>query len=106
MDNGKVRKTGEDPENPLLLIDVLEPAGQVVAQGNAPLGGRIATAEYMFFFTELRRWSGFMVVQDPGYLTVCVALWLGLGALILRYVPDLKRWFAERPDKGQNLLSG
>jgi hypothetical protein len=44
-----------------------------------------------------------MVVQDPGYLPVCVALWLGLGALILRYVPDLKRWFMERPAKGQNL---
>jgi len=103
IDDGKIRKTGEDPENPLLLIEMTDPIRQVSAQGNAPLGGRIAMEEYIFFFTELRRWSGFMVVEDPGYLVVCVALWLGLGALILRYVPDLKRWFMERPAKGQNL---
>ena len=75
-------------------------AGKVTSQGNVRLGSEVTLGEHSFFFAELRRWSGFMVVEDPGYLVVCVALWLGLGALILRYVPDLKRWFVERPAKG------
>jgi len=102
IDNGKVKKTGEDPENPLLRIEMIDPIRQKSAQVNLPLGGRIIMEEYIFFFTELRRWSAFMVVQDPGYLPVCVALWLGLGALILRYVPDLKRWFVEKSAKDQD----
>jgi hypothetical protein len=101
--NGKVRKTGEDPENPLLRIEMTDPLQQRSAQGNLHLGGRIVVEEYVFFFTELRRWSGFMIVHDPGYLPVCVALWLGLGSMILRYVPDLKRWFVEKPAKGRHL---
>jgi hypothetical protein len=68
-------------------------AGKMTSQGNVPLGGRFTMEKYIFSFAELRRWSSFMVVEDPGYLSVCVALWLGLGALILRYVPDLKKWF-------------
>ncbi len=99
IDNGKVKKTGEDPENPLLRIEMTDEIRDVSAQGNLLLGGRIVMDEYIFFFTELRRWSSFMVVQDPGYLPVCVALWLGLGALVLRYVSDLKLWFTERPAK-------
>jgi len=100
IDGGGVRKTGEDPDNPLLRIEMIDPIRQVSAHDDMTLGGSISLEEYIFFFTELRRWSGFMVVDDPGYLPVCVALWMGLGALILRYVPDLKRWFVERPSKG------
>ena len=83
-----------------------DPIRQRSAQGNLPLGSRIVMEEYVFFFTELRRWSGFMVVQDPGYLPVCVALWLGLGALILRYTPDLKKWFVEKPAKHRDFERG
>jgi hypothetical protein len=101
--DGKVKKTGEVPENPLLRIEMVDPLRQKSAKENLPLGGRIVMEEYVFFFTELRRWSGFMVVQDPGYLPVCVALWMGLGALILRYAPDFKRWFVEKPAKGRHL---
>jgi cytochrome c biogenesis protein ResB len=93
MDNGQVTKAGDEPENPLLVIEMEDEAGKVTSQGNVPLGGRVTMEKYIFSFAELRRWSSFMVVEDPGYLPVCVALWLGLGALILRYVPDLKKWF-------------
>jgi len=102
MDNGQVRKAGDEPENPLLLIETKDWAGKVTSQGNVRLGSEITLGEHSFFFAGLRRWAGFMVVQDPGYLPVCVALWLGLGALILRYVPDLKRWFVEKPAKDQD----
>ncbi len=93
MDNGQVTKAGDEPENPLLVIEMGDEAGKMTSQGNVPLGGRVTMEDYIFSFAELRRWSSFMVVEDPGYLPVCVALWLGLGALILRYVPDLKKWF-------------
>lgn len=99
MDNGKARKSGDEPENPLLQIEMLDDAGEVSAQLSLPLGRRAVLGEYIFSFAALRRWSSFMVVDDPGYLPVCIALWLGLGALILRYVSDFKRWFAEGPVK-------
>jgi hypothetical protein len=93
MDNGQVKKTGDEPQNPILLIEMEDEAGEVTLQGNVRLGSEITLGEHLFFFADLRRWSAFKVVADPGYLVVCVSLWLGVGALILRYVPELKKWF-------------
>jgi hypothetical protein len=39
----------------------------------------------------------FKVSDDPGYMTVCIALWTGLIALILRYFQDIRRWFRWSP---------
>lgn len=93
IDNLKVRKTGDEPENPLLLIEIRDEVEQVTLQGRVPLGGKINLGAYAFFFADLRRWSALMVVEDPGYQLVCISLWLGLAALVIRYVPDLKKWF-------------
>jgi hypothetical protein len=92
-DNGQIRKTGDEPEKPLLLIRIEDETSKKILQGNIPLGGETILGGYSFSFTDLRRWSAFTVVEDPGYLPVCISLWVGLGALILRYIPDLKKWF-------------
>lgn len=97
MDNGIARKSGDKPETPLLQIEMLDETGSVSAELSLSLGRRAVLGDYIFSFTALRRWSSFMVVDDPGYLPVCIAFWLGLGSLILRYVSDLKQWFAESP---------
>jgi hypothetical protein len=89
----EVRKTGDEPENPLLVVETTDECGKVSERQYLPLGGRITVGEYVFGFTELRRWSAFRVAEDPGYIPVMISLWLGVAGLVLRYAQDLWRWF-------------
>ncbi len=92
--DGEIIKTGENPDNPLILIEMEDDNGNVVAKDHAALKEKVAVGDYEFEFAELRQWAAFQVSSDPGYPIVCVALWLGLVALVLRYIPDLRKWFA------------
>jgi cytochrome c biogenesis protein ResB len=96
-EDGRLVKTGEEPDNPLLLIEQEDESGRVVSRTELPAGEKAAVADYTFVFADLRRWASFSVVEDPGYLMVCVSLWLGLGALLLRYIPDLRTLFGTEP---------
>jgi cytochrome c biogenesis protein ResB len=93
----EIKKTGENPENPLILIEMEDDSGNVVAKDHAALKEKVAVGDYEFEFAELRQWAAFQVSNDPGYPVVCVSLWLGLIALILRYLPDLRSWFTADP---------
>ncbi|UCG49366.1 MAG: cytochrome c biogenesis protein ResB [Phycisphaerales bacterium] len=95
-DNGKLRKTGDEPENPLLLVETEGQPGHVLSRERLPKGGSIDVGRYTLSFTDLRRWASFRIVADPGYPVVLASLWLGVAALLLRYVPDLWRWFDPR----------
>lgn len=90
----KIIKTGEDPDNPIIVIEEQDASGKVLSSAYLLQGKEITIGDYDLGFTGLRRWSSFKVSSDPGYPIVCVALWLGLVALILRYLPDLRTWFA------------
>ncbi len=90
---GKIEKTGEEPENPILLIEIEDHTGKVVLTKHLPFRASTGVGDHIFEFTGLRRWASFRVVEDPGYPVVWVAIWLGLIALILRYIPDLRGWF-------------
>ncbi|MHC4743605.1 MAG: cytochrome c biogenesis protein ResB, partial [Planctomycetota bacterium] len=91
-------KTSEEPDKPLIRIEVENDAREVVSKAHIPLGQSTTVGEHIIKFTDLRRWVSFEVVEDPGYLTVCVAFWLGLAALVLRYIPDLRKWFGPHPE--------
>lgn len=93
MKNGRAIKVGDEPDNPLLIIETEDRSGQTALLKQVRLGEKIAIGDHIVSFEELRRWSAFRVVRDPGYFIVCVSLWLGLGALLLRYIPDLRKWF-------------
>jgi hypothetical protein len=95
MEDGKATKVGENPENPVLLVEMEDKNGKVVSQSYLPLGKKISMDSYAFAFKDLRRWSVFRVSDDPGYIVVCIALWAGFGALLLRYFQDIRRWFKE-----------
>ncbi|MBW7989989.1 MAG: cytochrome c biogenesis protein ResB [Planctomycetes bacterium] len=97
MENGRAIKTSEQPEKPLLMIEEKDESGQDVSQTYLHLKSRIELGEYSFNFTDIRCWSSFKVVEDSGYYIVCVSLWLGLVALLLRYVPDIRKWFGIKP---------
>jgi hypothetical protein len=93
-EDGKLVITAQEPDNPLLLIEQEDESGRVVSRTELPAGEKAAVADHTFVFADLRRWASFRVVEDPGYLPVCVSLWLGLGSLLLRYIPDLQRLFS------------
>lgn len=96
MENGRAVKTAEEPGRPLLLIEQIDASGESISLKYLHLKSRIELGEYSCGFEDFRRWSSFKVVEDSGYLVVCVAMWFGLGALLLRYVPDLWRSFGPR----------
>jgi hypothetical protein len=89
---GRLEKDGEQPEDPMLLIEVEDKTGQIISQVQLLKGSKIELGEYVFEFVDLRRWASFRIVEDPGYLIVCLSLWLGFFALILRYSPELYKW--------------
>ncbi|MCK4766405.1 MAG: cytochrome c biogenesis protein ResB [Candidatus Aminicenantes bacterium] len=88
----KVQKSGETPDNPMLLIEMEDESGKVVFKGRAPFRGSAEIGGYSFHFAELRRWVSFRVTDDPGYPIVLLALWMGLAAILLRYIPDIAKW--------------
>jgi hypothetical protein len=96
---GKIEKTGEEPENPILLIEIEDQTGKTVLTKHLPFNGKIGVGDHIFEFIGLRRSASFKVVEDPGYPLVLAAIWLGLIALILRYAPDLRGWFGTTGEK-------
>jgi cytochrome c biogenesis protein ResB len=95
-----LKKTGDLPEDPLLFIELENGSGEIVASGDVAFGEKIDLEGYTFGFEELRRWASFKIVEDPGYTLVWIAMWLGIGALLLRYLPDLRSWF-RAPELGR-----
>lgn len=93
--NGQVKKNGEEPDQPLLLIEMEDENARPQSVGRLLPGKTMAIDDYEMAFTGLRRWSSFRVVHDPGYPVTWIALWLGVAALVLRYIPDLARWFRQ-----------
>ena len=94
--DGKLVTTDQQPDNALLIIERQDESGRVVSQTELPSGQNVTVGDYTLAFADLRRWASFRVVEDPGYLPVCVSLWLGLGALLLRYLPDLRNMFGNQ----------
>jgi hypothetical protein len=101
---GKPVKSGDKPGNSLLQIWTESGEGEVLEESFIHPGQTAGLAGYDFTFLEFRRWAGFRVVQDSGYAWVLAALWLGLGSLLLRYIPDIKGWLS--PRAGENDASG
>lgn len=93
--NGQLKKSGEEPDQPLLLVDMEDEKARPQNVGRLLLGKTMTLNDYEMAFTGLRRWSSFRVVHDPGYPVTWIALWLGVAALVLRYIPDLIRWFRQ-----------
>lgn len=97
MENGIAIKTGEELAKPLLLVEEEDESGQIISRNHLQFKDQVVLGQYSFAFTGVRHWSSFRVVEDQGYFVVCVSLWLGTGALLLRYMPDILRWFRAKP---------
>ena len=91
--DGKQVKGGDELDGPALHMEWQDQAQNVTASTILPLGGATRREGLSFQFPELRRWSSFRVVDDPGYPVVLVSFWLGLLALLVRYMPEMLEWF-------------
>lgn len=85
-------KTGDEPVNPMIAVEITDPDGTVLDRGYVALGGTEEIGKYTFGLTGYRRWSSFRITSDPGYLVVCFSLWLGLIGIMLRYSADIWVW--------------
>ena len=86
-DFGKVVKTSEVPNNPILIIEQKDENGNVLLKEHLPLGEKVVVDDVTFVFKELKQWASFKVIADPGYPVICAALVLGLLALAIKYIP-------------------
>ncbi len=91
--DGQLKKIGEEPEHPILLVEMEDESGRSVSKGEISPGGWLNLGDYSLGFAELRQWTAFRVTDDPGYPVVWIALWGGVIGFIMRYIPDLRKWF-------------
>ncbi len=89
----RIEKIGEKPKKPLLEVKIEDDNGTIAEQGYIPLNGRVHLNDFIFGFSDLRRWASFRVMEDPAYPLIWIALWLGVGGILLRYFPDLRKLF-------------
>ena len=85
-------QTGTASAEPVIFIKTADAEGNTLTRSPLPLNQTTTADGYEFEFAELRQWASFRVSNDPGYPVVWGALWLGLGALLLRYLPELSQW--------------
>lgn len=91
--DGVLKKTGEEPGDPVLLVEMADNNGNVNWHRHVKLGESIELGSYRLEFAGLRRWASFRVMEDPGYPIILIGLWLGIAGLVTRYAPDVAEWF-------------
>ena len=92
LEGEDIRKTGEIPTEPLVVIELENAEGDIVARGHVRDGEKRTMGSYSFGLAGYRRWSSFRVTNDPGYPVVCGSFWVGLIGIMLRYSSDVWEW--------------
>lgn len=88
----KDTQTGRMLKEPLMILKTDGSQGEESAPMRLALGQKATLDGYEFEFAELRQWASFRISKDPGYPVVWTALWLGMIALLMRYLPELRDW--------------
>ena len=88
---------GQALGTPALRVEAQAQDGTVLSSAVVHRGEWTSVGKHEIGFLDLRRWSSFRVTEDRVYPTVWLALWLAVGAMSLRYWPDLSTWFREGP---------
>jgi hypothetical protein len=90
MKDGKPIKISEKADKPMIIAQTWDPNDNIIEEKYMELGGKVILGDYNYQFIGHRQWASFKVVDDPGYPLVCFSLWLGLIALIMRYLQEIK----------------
>ncbi|MHB0980202.1 MAG: cytochrome c biogenesis protein ResB [Thermoleophilia bacterium] len=93
FEGGRARSASVEPRNPALRVTALAEDGSSVAEEVVPLGGEAGVLGYNVVFRDLRYWSAFRVVRDPGRWVVNAGFVVCLIGLLLRYISGYAvRW--------------
>ena len=55
--NGKLKIAGQQPDNPIIMVETIDGFGQTLSHIEVPLGEKATLGEYDFTFKGLRRWA-------------------------------------------------
>ncbi|MHC4881732.1 MAG: cytochrome c biogenesis protein ResB [Planctomycetota bacterium] len=88
-------QTGGILTEPVMFVKAEDSNGAISTTSRLQLGQKTVADGFEFEFAELRQWAAFRVSNDPGYPVVWTSLWLGLVAVLLRYLPELREWKAK-----------
>lgn len=90
---GRARSASVEPRNPALRVTALAEDGSPEAEEVVPLGKEAGVLGYNVVFRDLKYWSAFRVVRDPGRWVVNAGFAVCLIGLLLRYIPGYAaRW--------------
>lgn len=95
ISNGIAVKTSETAGNPALVVHLESSDGTQTPKQLIELGKNAMVGDLNVQFGELRQWTTFLVVQDPGYVIICLSFCMAIMALFLRYAPDISEWIKE-----------
>ena len=83
INDGKVRSKSALPDNPVLDIKIKE-QGKEVYRGLIKFGQDINLDNFSLSFNDLRYWSSFRVVKDPGIPVIYLGFGTGIFGLLVR----------------------
>ena len=84
-----------DLHSAVALFKALDADGQLISRKLVSRGEPFVDGAYSFSFNDARPWSSFVISSDPGYPVTCLGLWIGVGALVMRYASELAGWFGK-----------
>jgi cytochrome c biogenesis protein len=95
------------PRNPVVYLEVKEGKKEVF-RGLLPLNGSAVLGDRRLTFADLRYWTQYQVIRDPGKEVIFGGLWLGLIGLTLRYLITPKQiWgLVQEIPRGTRLIIG
>jgi len=83
INDGKVRSKSALPNNPVIDIKIKEKEKEIF-RGIVKLGQDIKLTNFSLSFNDLRYWSSFRVVKDPGIPVIYAGFGTGVFGLFLR----------------------
>lgn len=83
INDGKIKTKSPLPNNPVVEVNIKK-WGKKVYQGAIKLDQGIKLGDFLFSFNDLRYWSGFRVVKDPGIPIIYAGFCAGVLGLIIR----------------------
>ncbi len=65
--------------------------GKAIAEGKAPIRGKVKVGDYYLSAREVRYWVGMTVRYEPGEPIVLASLWVALFGMIITFIGRMRR---------------
>ena len=105
INGGKIKTKSALPDNPVIDIKIKE-QGKEVYRGVIKLGQDINLDRFSLSFNDLRYWSGFRVVKDPGIPVIYLGFGTGIFGLLVRLFSIRVNLLRDEDESAERYLSG